>query len=47
MEHFSSKMDDGEEDGGDGEESVPRSPTPSSRMGWLNGRKVSMEMLKR
>lgn len=46
MEHFFPEMEDGEEDGGNEEKRVPRSLTPPSSMGRLDGRKVSKKMLK-
>lgn len=43
----SPKLDDGEEDDGDGEDRVARSPTPPSSVERPGGRKGSKEMLKR
>uniref|UniRef100_M8BHF9 PGG domain-containing protein n=1 Tax=Aegilops tauschii TaxID=37682 RepID=M8BHF9_AEGTA len=40
-------MDNDEEHGGNGEERVPRSPTPASSMGSVDGKKGAKEMLKR
>lgn len=41
------EMNDGEEDDGDGEERVPRSPTVASSMGCPDGRKGPKDMFKR